>query len=284
MKPVAPFISSKIFIPALAAGVILMWAVACPAHTLFIQSSRYTVDSGKSAPLFFCYGHRVPVDDGVRGNKLKSIRVINPKGESTEIQSREDTGLQSHMVTYDVPGTWILAAVTTPGYYTVFTDQQGRERHTVKPMEAVMDKAAEIHRAIYAKQYAKAYVACEAPSAGSFKPAGLALELVPVNDPFGLTPGKDLELEVLCDGIPFKGEGAWDATYMGYSTLAEDMFYPKTTVKGERLSIPIPHPGRWFIRYSVASDAPESEKDMYRELKLTATLTFQIDNERKARQ
>ena len=37
------------------------------AHSLYIQSSRYHVSEGKSSPLFFCYGHHIPVDDGGPG-------------------------------------------------------------------------------------------------------------------------------------------------------------------------------------------------------------------------
>jgi uncharacterized GH25 family protein len=185
------------------------------------------------------------------------------------------------MVDYKLPGIWTLTAETTPGYFTSYTDKKGRLHHVVKPISEIRDRAKSIEKSYYSKQYAKTYVNC-GKSLGSMPPAaGLALELVPVNNLFTLTPGDNLELEILSDGQPFKGQGTWDATYLGFSTHAEDNFYPETKVEGSRLSILLPHSGRWFVRYSIKTDAPEKLRDKYREMKLTATLTFEIANERK---
>ena len=256
-------------------------APACFAHSLFIQSSRYKVNEGKASPMFFCYGHHIPVDDGVRSKKLKSIKVYSPKGDVREIGIRDETCLHSYMINYDTPGTWMLTAETNPGYYTVYTDKKGRERHTIKPMNKIRDKAAKIHISLYSKQYTKTYVVCDTPSATSPQKAGLALELIPANDIFSLKPGENLELNVYQNGKLFTGQGTWDATYNGFSTIAENMFHPKTQVNGSRITIPIPNPGRWFIRYFVKVPAPEEERQTYKQMKLTATLVFQVDNERK---
>ncbi len=50
---------------------------------------------------------------------------------------------------------------------------------------------------------------------------------------------------------------------MGFSTQAEDNFYPQTQVTGSRLSILLSNPGRWFIRYFIKVGAPEQDKDKY---------------------
>lgn len=271
--------------PALAAIAALMlftaWAPHVLAHSLYIQSARYHASSGKALPLFFCYGHYVPVADGIRGKKLNKVNVIAPDGSSTPIQVRNETGLHSYMVEYGTPGIWTLTAQTTPGYYTVFTDKKGKERHAIKPISKIKDRAKSIEKSYYSKQYAKTYVNCDKFSGPMPPAAGLALELVPLKDIFTFKPGDTLELAILSEGRPFKGKGTWDATYLGFSTAAEDNFYPKTRVEGSRLSIPLPNPGRWFVRYSIKIPAPEKDQDKYLEMKLTATLTFQVDNERR---
>ncbi len=251
------------------------------AHTLYIQSTRYTVNQGKSLPLFFCYGHYVPVSDGIRAKKLGKVNVITPAGTITPIQVRNETGLHSYMVKYDIPGTWTLTAETIPGYYTIYTDQRGKERHVIKPMSEVKDKAKIISKSYYVKQYAKAYVNCGTSSEIFPASAGLALELIPIKDIFTLKSGDTLALDIHLNGRPYTGEGIWDATYLGFSTVAEDNFYPKTKVVGNRLFIPIPNPGRWFIRYVIKKDAAGDDTKAYRQMKLSATLTFQIDNDRK---
>ncbi len=279
------FLSMKPFKPALTATAVLIlftaWAPAVFAHSLYIQSARYHAASGKALPLFFCYGHYVPVADGIRGKKLRQVNVIAPNRSVSPIQIRNETGLHSYMVDYNIPGIWTLTAETTPGYFTSFTDKKGRERHAIKPISKIKDRAKSVEKSYYSKQYAKTYVNC-GKSPEPMPPAtGMALELMPVKDIFTLKPGDSLELEVLSNGLPFTGKGTWDATYLGYSTLAEDNFYPKTQIEGSHLTIPLPNPGRWFIRYFIKIPAPEKERDKYLEMKLTTTLTFQIDNERE---
>jgi len=39
--------------------------------------------------------------------------------------------------------------------------------------------------------------------------------------------------------------------------------------------------GRFYFDYGPKVDAPEQDKDKYLQIKLTASLTLQIDNERK---
>ena len=251
------------------------------AHTLFLQSSRYTLNQGKSSPLFFCYGHYIPVADGVRGKKLNNITITRPDGAIHQPAIRNETGLHSYPVSYDMPGIWMLTAETNPGFYTVYIDKKGRERHVIKPMSKVRDRAEKIITSLYSKQYTKTYVACDTSSGKDFQRAGLDLELVPVNDLFSLKPGGTLELDVFHNGQPYEGEGTWDATYSGFSTLSEDFFHPRTKTTGSRVSIPVPTAGRWFVRYFIKIDAPESERENYRQLKQTATLVFQIDNKRK---
>jgi uncharacterized GH25 family protein len=268
-------------VPAVVFLLLLVPLSQVSAHSLYIQSTRYAADKGKSLPLFFCYGHHVPVADGIRGKKLKQVQIIAPDGTVSEAAIRDDTSLHSYMVNYDTPGTWILAAETTPGFFTMYTDKKGRDRHAIKPMDHVREEAVEIHKSYYSRQFAKAYVSCESPSNDFPARAGLFLELSPVEDIFGLKAGETLALDVYMDGEPYTGEGVWDATYMGFSTESEDHFHPKTPVTGSRLSIPIPNPGRWFVRYAVTVPAPEKDRDKYMQMKLTTTLTFQIDNARK---
>ncbi len=261
-------------------------APAIPAdvcgHSLFIQSSRYQVHEGKASPLFFCYGHHFPVDDGVRANKLKSVRVHRPSGDIREVAVRNETCLHSYMITYDEPGSYVLAAETNPGYYTVYTDKKGRERHVIKPKSEIMEQARKVTLSLYSKQYTKSYVTCERPSSAFPGRIGQWLELVPVSDISRLKAGGELVLKVYFRGSPYTGPGTWDATYNGFSTEAEDNFYSKTEVSGDTLRIPIPRPGRWFVRYYIKTDAAGADREKYNQEKQTATLVFQIPNKPKA--
>jgi len=276
----------RVFVNSVMAGLFCLLALFCAgeiaqAHSLFIQSGRHRVSEGKKTPLYFCYGHHFPVDDGVRANKLGSVKVFDPAGKVKEFTPRAETGLQSQMVEYDTPGVYVLTAETNPGHYTKWVDKQGRDRSTIKPMSAVRDKASKIVKALYSKQYAKSYVRCGEPSGSFAGRVGLPLELVPMQDPTTLKPGDDLTLQVYRDGALYTGEGHWGATYGGFSTESEDMYYPGVDVTGDTIRVSLDKPGKWFIRYFIKTDATPDKKEEYLQLKQTATLVVLVPNQRK---
>lgn len=262
--------AASFFIPAIA------WA-----HSMFIQASRYQVALGKSSPMFFCYGHHIPVDDGVRRAKLKSVKLYTPDGRVEDIRLRNETSLHSYMIKYDRPGTYVLTAETNPGYYTVYIDKKGRERHTIKSLAAVKDKAAEVKNALYSKQYAKTYVVCDEPSAKFPSIVGLSLELAPLGDINKLQKGDTLKFRVYRNGKPYEGEGYWDATFNGYSTQAEDMYIQRRKSTGGVIEMPIDHTGRWFLRFFIKTQSPQNDRGKCLHAKQTATLVFEVPNERK---
>ena len=250
------------------------------AHSLYIQSSRYDIHEGKKFPLFFCYGHRIPVSDGLRSKKIKSIQIHTPTGEVRDVAVRDETSLHSYMVDYNAKGTYVLTAQTTPGYYTIYVDHKDREHHVIKPQSKIKDKAKEIKLSLYSRQFTKTYVTCEAPSVPFPANVGLPLELVPTTDLSDLKEGEELTLQVYFNGKPYTGSGKWDATYSGFSTLAEDPYYPTKEISGDTIRMFVPNPGRWFVRYAIKIDAPPEEKESYNQLKYTATLVFEIPNKR----
>ena len=259
---------------------MLSFPVDIDAHSLYIQSSRYDVHEGKSFPLFFCYGHNVPVSDGLRAKKIKSIRIYPPAGDVREVAVRDETSLHSYPVAYDMKGTYVLTAQTTPGYYTVYVDHKGREHHVIKPQSKIKDKAKEIKLSLYSRQFTKSYVTCDTASTPFPANVGLPLELVPEEDLTHLKVGDELIFKVYFNGKPFTGSGKWDATYSGFSTLAEDPYYPGKEIEGDTIRMFVPNPGRWFVRYSAKFDAPPEQQGECHQLKYTATLVFEIPNQR----
>ncbi|MEA2061085.1 MAG: hypothetical protein U9P10_11375, partial [Thermodesulfobacteriota bacterium] len=65
-------------------------------------------------------------------------------------------------------------------------------------------------------------------------------------------------------------------TVSGFSTEAENNFYEKTRVKGSSVRIPIPEPGRWFVRYFIKTDAAGEDQKLCNQMKQTASLVFEI--------
>ncbi len=261
--------------------IILVLPSISAAHSIFIQTGRYHVDKGKGSPLFFGYGHHFPVDDGVRRKKLNYVRVIDPEGTSTDIELRDEKSLHSYIVDYETIGTYALVAETNPGFFAMYTDKKGRKRHSLKPLSTFIDNAESVQTSMRSSQWAKTYVICEEPSSSFPAEVGLPFELIPQQDPSTLKPGEAITFKVKYDGKPYEGIGFWDATYGGFSTEAEDMYHPRTEVEGGEFTVPLDESGRWFVRFYTKTDSPEQMRSEYLTEKRTATLTFEVRNERK---
>ncbi len=258
------------------AAAVLMTAQTALAHSLFIQSTRYTVHNGKKAPLYFGWGHHIPLDDGIQGKKLKYIKVLPPDGQVRDLEIREGRGLHSHSIEYDQEGTWMHCAETNPGYYTIYLDKKGKEHHAIKPLSRLKNRAGKILLSVYTTQFTKTYVACKAPSKGPLPRSNQYLELVAADNLFDLKPGDTIDFQVYLDGKPYGGEGSWDASYGGYSTLSEDMFHPKTVSRDGTFSLTLPNAGEWYVRYHIKIPAPEADREKYHQLKLSTSTVFLV--------
>ncbi|NQS71385.1 MAG: DUF4198 domain-containing protein [Desulfobulbaceae bacterium] len=251
------------------------------AHSLFIQSGRFQVDPGKSSPLFFCYGHHFPVDDAIQREKLAYVRVIAPDQSSTDVTLRNERSLHSYLIKYEEPGTYVLTAETVPGYFAMYLDKKGRQRHSLKPLSAFADDAEEVRSSMRSSQWTKAYVFSEKPSEPAPGPLGLPLELVPAANLAELKEGDSLTFQVYAHKKPYSGEGVWDATYMGFSTEPEDMYIPQTKSVDGGFTVPVDHAGRWFVRFFTKNPAPAAAAGEYLTEKQTTSFVFEVRNARK---
>lgn len=270
-----------LFLAAVVMIPLQLLATHAFGHSLYIQSGRHQVSQGKASPLFFCYGHHIPVDDAIRRKKLSYVRVILPDGSTQDIALRDEKSLHSYIVNYETPGTYVLTAETTPGFFTMWYDKKDRKRHSIKPMSAVADKASRIERSLRSSQWAKSYVACKSPSEVFPANVGLPLELVPEQDVFGLKPKDTLAIQVFKDGKPYVGQGYYDATYNGFSSHAEDMYIPRSEVTGGHFEIPVDVAGRWFVRFFTKTPPAADKQTEYLQEKQTTTLVFEVMGERK---
>ena len=143
----------------------------------------------------------------------KNFILKHTRNQMAELQKELDETLTesalfrmaSFRVFSSAPGTYVLATETNPGYYTVYIDKKGRERQTIKPKRAVIDKAKEIKKCLYSKQYAKTCVVCQTASENFPARIGLPLELVPSGDISALKPGEELKLKVYYNGTGHLG-------------------------------------------------------------------------------
>jgi len=262
-----------------AAVIIAILSQSVCAHTLWIESSRYKVKKGLAKPMFFGWGHYLPVDDAISGNKLGYIRIFDPDGRSNEIAVREEKSLHSYLIKYDQVGTYCLAAETNPGYYAIYRDKDSKTHHVAKPKTELLE-AQDIELSVLTLQSTKAYVVCEKSSDNVPGPVGFQLELIPLENPTRIRPGDELPLAVFLKGKRFEGKGKWVATYNGYSAAGEDYYHKETEVEGGKFAVPITRPGIWFVRFSFKKKATGEEAIKCNQLNYKTTLVFQVSGEK----
>ena len=250
------------------------------AHTLWIQSSRYSVKKSLAKPMFFGWGHYIPLDDAISGNKLRYIKVFDPAGHCKDVEIKKEKSLHSYLIEYDQAGTYCLAAETNSGYYTVYKDKDGKTHHATKP-KSDLPEAKHIQLSVLTVQSTKAYVVCEEPSDKVPGPAGFQLELFPFQSTTKLKPGDELSLEVFFKGRRFEGKGKWAATYNGYSTAGEDYYYKETEVDGGKFAVPITRPGIWFVRFTFKIKSSGEDALKCNHLNYKTTLVFQVSEDAK---
>jgi len=265
--------------------IAVLFATVTPdiadAHSIYIQSGRHKVSEGKSTPLFFGFGHHIPVDDAIRRKKLKYVRVIAPDKSVTEIKLRDEKSLHSYPFPYDKKGTYTLIAETNPGYFALYTDKKGRRRHSLKPLSTFIDNAKEVESSMRSSQWAKTYVVASEQTNPFPAYVGLPLEIVPLKDVTNLKEGAEIEFQIYLDGKPYTGEGAWDATYNGFSTEAEDLYSPRQKLEGGKFTLKTVASGKWFVRFFTKTPTTGEKRKEYYTEKRTATLVFEIRNERR---
>lgn len=262
-----------------AAVMTALLSQSVHAHTLWIQSSRYKVKRRLAKPMFFGWGHYLPLDDAISSDKLRYIKVFDPTGSSKMVEIREEKSLHSYIIKYDKVGTYCLAAETNPGYYTVYKNVNGKTHHALKP-KSDLPAAEDIRLSVLTLQSTKAYVVCEEPSDDVPGPVGFQVELIPVQDPTKLKPGDELPLEVFFKGKRFEGKGKWVATYNGYSTAGDDYCHKETEVEGGKFTVPITRPGTWFVRFFFKQEATREEALKCNHLNYKTTLVFQVSGRR----
>jgi uncharacterized GH25 family protein len=249
-------------------------------HTIFIQSTNYWIQKGYSKYLYFGWGHHLPLDDGIQGKKLRFIKVINPAGDTSDIEIKTGRSLHSYPVEYDTPGTYTLAAATNPGFYTIYIDQEKRIHHHIGPKSEIKD-AARFIVSLFTHQSAKAFVVCEKPSSETPGPVGFDWEIMPERNPSEIKDGDIVDFTVLYKGKSYTGAGIYWASYNGYSTGFDDYFHTEDTVEKGRFSVHFTRPGIWYVSFYVDQDPPAEIADECNMVRFKSTLVFEVYDQNK---
>lgn len=235
------------------------------AHTMYLNLTDYAPSPDGTTSLYFGWGHRLPIDDALRPEKINTCQLVDPDGKVHSLQKPTDFLTR---VQFTRKGTYLLAAELKPGFYTVYS-QDGETKHFLGPKVGLKN----VELSLYSQQQGKAVVNVGAVTNTFRKPVGHKLEIIPLANPALLRAGDYLPLEVLFEGKPVPGYPKVMATYLGFSTT--DAYAYTTTLVHGRARVKILREGVWFIKVNYRVPATASMAEKCNELSYTATLTFE---------
>jgi hypothetical protein len=273
--PMIPHARNAVLIAAFAASIGSIRPAL--AHDWFIQAVDYQLQGPGTTVLFQGWGHKLPLDDAIAGDKMARLRLMSPDGDCSELSPAEGRSFHAIPVELKAPGIHTVLGESTPGFYNIYADKDGKMHHSTRALDELTD-AARVVFSVRAFQFPKTYVVVgELPQdAESPGPAGAKVEIVPHQAPGTLQAGDRLSFSILFDGKPAPDGTEFDATYMGFSTAAEDYLYMGRTTAGGEGSIDLCHPGVWYIRTHLILPATSDMAKKCRNMLYDATLSLHV--------
>jgi uncharacterized GH25 family protein len=259
----ALILASALLLPQLALG-----------HNLWLNatdySPRFSPRTGAHSTVYVGFGHRFPVQDFLRGVKLKEFSLVNGNQPAATVEAGQG-GFMATPLILKQPGPYQVTMATEPGFYTMYFTDKGM-RHKLGTMEGVEN----VELSLYYENYAKALINAGEPHAGDFSaPVGHGIEIVPLENPFLKKAGDTLRLKVLHRGKPARFCQV-SATYVGFSTGEDYAYSNKTDSNGETV-IRLVHQGQWIVLASVRKPADEALRGKCLEEKYSASLSFAVE-------
>ena len=255
-----------------ALPALLLACGAASAHEIKVFASNPAVaEGGGKCTVYLSWGHRMPVDELIDGTTLEKYDLLPPTGAASPLKAA-DTSLQANSVTLKDAGVHQAVAVRKPSVITYVLDKEG-ERVMKRGGKSSITEG-KIDSSMRSVQAGKALIVVGKPSEDAVKPAGLPVELVPLDPPSKWKANADLKFQVLVNGKPvgaaavearvvgFKPDDAW-----GYSTHADKT--GTATVRPDKA-------GTWVLKVNVKVPSAETDRKEFDEVSYTGTLTLEV--------
>ncbi|MBU0608119.1 MAG: DUF4198 domain-containing protein [Armatimonadetes bacterium] len=256
------------------------WQPAC-AHDWYIQAVDYALPGPGAATIYQGWGHKVPLDDELAGEKIAHLRLLAPGGARTDLKVAPGRSFHVMSVPLDAPGVYTVTGESVPGYYQIYRDRAGKVHHTVLPLDEVKD-VGQVFFSCRAFQSPKTYlVVGDAKGASAPAPVASGLEIVLDQLPNALRAGDRLSFRLLMDGKPVATGATYDATYMGYSSVPEDYLYRERPVVEGKGMVDLSCAGVWYVRVHYLVPAPADLQAKCRNFMYNATLTVSVGERQK---
>ncbi len=260
----------------LAPVFLLLFLSPLLAHDLWLEADAFRLPSPGELIVVRAgngtiYAHS---ENAVAPARLARLLLLGPDGNPLAAPTPEVHGDWLHLpFTPQAAGTYWLAVATKPNKirlsgqeFTEYLQHDGipavleqRERDGISDRDEVEQ---------YSK-YVKALFQVGASAARDCsRPLGLEIEILPLENPYRLSPGGTLPVRVLFRGAPLPGL----TLHAGFAGQSGKAFQVDTDAAGEA-RIPLSQAGRWYIRgiHLFRVDTQDHSYESY-----WTTLTFEV--------
>lgn len=256
---------------ALMAATLLTEAPVV-AHEIKVLASQLAVEKpGTKTTIYLAWGHRLPVDDLIDAESLERYDLVGPNGTATPL-TKSGTSLQTNVSELKEAGLYQVLVARKPSVYTFVFDGDGQRQLKRGPKTAVSE--GRIDYASRSLQTAKAVIVVGASSKQVLKPAGLPIEIVPLDGPAEWTSGKKLRFQVLLDGKRLSA-AELTARYVGFKPDNAWCYATTTDREGQATVVPN-QAGTWVLKVHVQRLANEAVRKEYDFESFTTTLTLEV--------
>ncbi len=256
----------------IASLVLLAGAWEAAGHELRAVASPFTLDQpGEQARIHLAWGHGLADNGELDADALERYAILSPEGASASLRA---AGLSTHVnrVRLNESGVYQVVAARHPAVLTFAFDAEGNRVFRRGPKSEVTE--GEIDFAQRIQHAAQALIAVGPPQPDAIEPAGLPVEIVPLDGPEQWRTGRDIRFRVLVEGEPASRELLL-ATYLGFEP-EEAWCYAVSTDRGGIAVVRPQQAGVWTLmvrsrRLTSGETREEYDFDSY-----TGTLTLEI--------
>lgn len=263
---------------ALALGLLVCAVSSLLSHDLFLKLDDYFVPPDTTISIPVLNGTFSSSENAIARTRIADVSLVSAAGtthlDTTAITTHGDTSRLT--LRTGGPGTYVVGLSVRPSEIAL----TGAEFNSYLREEAVTEvlqartrnrQLASPVRERYAKHVKAVFQVGDARSDAFATALGYRVEIVPLENPYTLRPGRTLRVRCLVEGAPIAGQSviAGGRTRRG-ARIAQRVL--RTDADGVA-TVPLEQAGRWYVKFirMVPATAPGADYESN-----WATLTFEV--------
>ncbi len=259
---------------AVALAMVLIMAAPAKTHEFWMEPETYRADIGQNVPLRHFIGQKF------KGESYPFVPDWFKSFALTEQSGRSDIkGIMGNdpaaVLNFEQPGLKILTFHGTPDKLTFKSFKKFKTYLVFEGLEKILEKYEKTlsQQSDFREEYvrcAKTLIQVGDGAGGLDQATGMPLELIAAQNPFALTKGENLSVQLLKNGKPLEG-----ALIRILTKMDPENIKPVRTDKEGRALIPLVHSGPYLLNAVTMTNKGLPSKDETWH-SLWASLSFSI--------